>query len=333
MSFVSIDDGAVDLECRGIIRRSRITSTSATSNGITPRSRHSIWTSERRAERASDGVDSSLSRILGFHRVPPLVGRVLNITGDLRARASEELGKTFFLSPANNTCFRGHCSYYCDTSHAVCGKPGDRLEASVQVLLPRPPEVDWQKLLHPYRRSYSSARQASWESNENYCYERVMIDEDYHGRLLLDMMDLSAFDFLSGKERQIAPTFSAALLGNLDRHHMMRITSLGLNTGLIHLDNGRSFGRYESDDLSILSPVRQCCFFRSSTFARLYRLSRQGLSKLLAESLRSGEQLPTILIDEHLEAVDRRLETLFAQLERCIRTHGVHGVIIDDGVE
>jgi hypothetical protein len=115
---------------------------------------------------------------------------------------------------ANNTCFRGHCSYYCDTSHAVCGKPGDRLEGSVQILLPRPPEIEWQKITHPYRRSYSAIKKAKWESNENYCYDHVflsafnllllffpifLLDDDYHNRLLLDMMDLSAFDFIIGK--------------------------------------------------------------------------------------------------------------------------------------
>lgn len=154
--------------------------------------------------------------MLGFNRVPPVIGRILDISNDLRATATEEFAKTFFVSPgnkivlffvsshfefrlANNTCFRGHCSYYCDTSHAVCGKPGDRLEGSIQLLLPRPPEVDWQKLVHPYRRSYSATRQAKWEMNANFCYEHVLIDDDYHTRLLLDMMDLAAFDFLIGK--------------------------------------------------------------------------------------------------------------------------------------
>ncbi|UJR08560.1 hypothetical protein I4U23_012821 [Adineta vaga] len=263
------------------------------------------------AEIAAFHVD----KILGFNRVPPLIGRLLNITSDLRDKATEELRKTFFLSPANNTCFRGHCTYYCDTSHAVCGKPGNRLEGSVQLLLPRPPEVDWQKITHPYRRSYSATRQAEWETNENYCYEHVIIDEDYHNRLLLDMMDLCAFDFL------------------IDRHHMMRISSFGINTALIHLDNGRSFGRHDSDDLSILAPIRQCCFFRYSTFTRLYRLYRKGLSKLLSNSLNIGEQLPMILIKEHLIAIDRRLEILFAHLDTCIQTYTVKGVMIDDGVD
>ncbi|CAF0803825.1 unnamed protein product [Adineta ricciae] len=259
-----------------------------------------------------------LDKVLGFNRVPPLIGRLLNVTSDIRDKATEELASTFFISPANNTCFRGHCSYYCDTSHAVCGKPGNRLEGSVQLLLPRPPEVDWQKITHPYRRSYSAVRKAEWETNENYCYEHVMIDEDYHNRLLLDMMDLCAFDFLTG---------------NLDRHHMMRISSFGINTALIHLDNGRSFGRYDTDDLSILAPIRQCCFFRYSTFMRLYNLYQKGLSKLLSTSLNIGENLPKILIEDYLVAVDRRLEILFAQIDSCFQTYTVKEVMIDDGIE
>ncbi|CAF3362099.1 unnamed protein product [Rotaria socialis] len=266
------------------------------------------------AEIAAFHVD----RILGFYRVPPVIGRLVDITRDIRETATEELAKTFFTSPANNTCFRGHCSYYCDTSHAVCGKPGNRLEGSVQVLLPRPPEIDWDKITHPYRRSYSAVRKAKWESDENYCYDHVFLDEEFHSRLLLDMMDLSAYDFL---------------IGNMDRHHMMRIGSFGANTALIHLDNGRSFGRYDHDELTILAPIRQCCLFRYSTFARLHRVYRQGLSTLVTRSLENGEKLQKILIDEHVAALDRRLEILFDHLHVCIKTHTVKGVMVDDGID
>ena len=123
------------------------------------------------------------------------------------------------------------------------------------------------------------------------------------------------------------------LAGNMDRHHMMRMSSFGDNTALIHLDNGRSFGRYDHDELTILTPIRQCCLFRYSTFARLYRVYRQGLSTLLARSLKNSEQLPTILIDEHLTAIDRRLEILLAHLDTCIRTYTVKGVMVDDGID
>lgn len=114
---------------------------------------------------------------------------------------------------------------------------------------------------------------------------------------------------------------------------MMRIISFGANTALIHLDNGRSFGRYDHDELSILTPIRQCCVFRYSTFSRLYRVYRQGLSTLVSRSLQLGETLPKILIDEHLSALDRRLEILFAHLDSCIRQYTVKGVMIDDGID
>jgi hypothetical protein len=39
------------------------------------------------------------ARILGFYRVPPLIGRLVDITRDIRERATEELAKTFFTSP------------------------------------------------------------------------------------------------------------------------------------------------------------------------------------------------------------------------------------------
>ena len=114
---------------------------------------------------------------------------------------------------------------------------------------------------------------------------------------------------------------------------MMRISSFGTNTALVHLDNGRSFGRYDTDDLSILAPIRQCCFFRYSTFMRLYDLYQKGLSTLLSTSLNIGENLPNILIEEHLVAVDRRLEILFAQIDSCFQTYTVKQVMIDDGIE
>lgn len=130
------------------------------------------------------------------------------------------------------------------------------------------------------------------------------------------------------------PIFSLSLfLGNQDRHHVTRFGTFGDNTALIHLDNGRSFGRYDFDDLSILTPIRHCCLFRYSTFSRLYRVYRQGLSILLSRSLEQGEQLPKILIDEHLTAVDRRLEIIFEHLETCIKTYTVKRVMVDDGID
>ena len=105
------------------------------------------------------------SRALGFRRTPPVVGRLLNITTEIYAFAKGELLKTFFVSPAGNLCFHGKCSYYCDTSHAICGHP-DMLEGSMAVFLPPKNVVPRKPWRHPWRRSYHKRKKAQWEWGE-----------------------------------------------------------------------------------------------------------------------------------------------------------------------
>lgn len=71
-----------------------------------------------------------------FRRAMPVVGRILNITTDIYELADDKLLNTFFISPANNICFHGQCSYYCDSGHAICGNP-DMLEGSFAAFLPQ----------------------------------------------------------------------------------------------------------------------------------------------------------------------------------------------------
>lgn len=170
------------------------------------------------AEIAAFHVD----RLLGFYRVPPTVGRLFNMTVELWEKADAELAKTFFFSPVGNTCFTGHCSYYCDTTHAICGRPKDRMEGSVQLLLPNKPLVQWRITSHPYRRSYNKKKKAEWETNEKYCIENVFQDDVYQSKLILDLMDMAVFDFITG---------------NMDRHHYERMISLSNFTFSLHLGN------------------------------------------------------------------------------------------------
>ncbi|CAF1335796.1 unnamed protein product [Rotaria sordida] len=53
------------------------------------------------AEIAAFHVD----KILGFNRVPPVIGRVLNITSDIREKATHKLARTFFISPGKESFF------------------------------------------------------------------------------------------------------------------------------------------------------------------------------------------------------------------------------------
>lgn len=94
----------------------------------------------------------------------PVGGRLVNITSELMAQVTaSELLKTFFVSPDKNMCFHGQCSYYCDTSHAICGNP-DMLEGSFAAYLPPQEMFERKTWRHPWRRSYHKRRKAKWET-------------------------------------------------------------------------------------------------------------------------------------------------------------------------
>lgn len=119
----------------------------------------------------------------------PVTGRVLHLTKELYDIAEPELLKTFFISPAENYCFHGHCSYYCDTSHAVCGNP-DKLEGSFAAFLPEKEVVGRTLRKHPWRRSYHKRRKALWETGKQitiglpYCRGSVEGHLVYYSLLL-----------------------------------------------------------------------------------------------------------------------------------------------------
>lgn len=137
-----------------------------------------------------------LDKILKFRRAMPVTGRLLNITTEIFQVANSELMKTSFISPVNNLCFHGKCSYYCDTSHAICGQP-DTLEGSFAAFLP---ESERKIVRHPWRRSYNKRKKAIWETDNKYC-EKVRQKPPYdEGRRLLDLIDMSIFDFLTGNK-------------------------------------------------------------------------------------------------------------------------------------
>ncbi|KAI1232474.1 hypothetical protein IHE44_0006938, partial [Lamprotornis superbus] len=61
-----------------------------------------------------------LDRILDFRRVPPTVGRLINVTKEiLEVTKNEVLQSVFFVSPASNVCFFAKCPYMCKTEYAV----------------------------------------------------------------------------------------------------------------------------------------------------------------------------------------------------------------------
>ncbi|XP_044603067.1 extracellular serine/threonine protein kinase FAM20C [Equus asinus] len=257
-----------------------------------------------------------LDRILDFRRVPPVAGRMVNMTKEIRdVTRDKKLWRTFFISPANNICFYGECSYYCSTEHALCGKP-DQIEGSLAAFLPDLSLAKRKTWRNPWRRSYHKRKKAEWEVDPDYCEEVKQTPPYDNSRRILDVMDMTIFDFL---------------MGNMDRHHYETFEKFGNETFIIHLDNGRGFGKYSHDELSILVPLQQCCRIRKSTHLRLQLLAREEfkLSLLMAESLR-GDLVAPVLYGPHLEALDRRLRIVLQAVRDCVDKDGLPSVVEDD---
>ncbi|KAJ6659709.1 hypothetical protein lerEdw1_018423 [Lerista edwardsae] len=259
-----------------------------------------------------------LDRILDFRRVPPVAGRLVNMTREIRdVTRDKKLWRTFFISPANNICFYGECSYYCSTEHALCGKP-DQIEGSLAAFLPDLSLAKRKTWRNPWRRSYHKRKKAEWEVDPEYCEEVKQTPPYDSGTRILDIMDMTVFDFL---------------MGNMDRHHYETFEKFGNETFIIHLDNGRGFGKYSHDELSILVPLNQCCRIRKSTYLRLQLLAKEEykLSHLMEESLQRDKIAP-ILYKLHLEAMDRRLRLVLKAVSDCIEKDGFDSVVENDFV-
>uniref|UniRef100_U3KNM4 FAM20A golgi associated secretory pathway pseudokinase n=1 Tax=Oryctolagus cuniculus TaxID=9986 RepID=U3KNM4_RABIT len=122
--------------------------------------------------------------------------------------------------------------------------------------------------------------------------------------------------------------------GNMDRHHYEMFTKFGDDGFLIHLDNARGFGRHSHDELSILSPLSQCCMIKRKTLQHLQLLAQADyrLSDVMRESLLE-DQLAPILTEPHLLALDRRLQTILKTVEACVEAHGKQNVIANGAAE
>lgn len=257
-----------------------------------------------------------LDRLLDFRRVPPVAGRLVNMTREIRdVTRDKKLWRTFFISPANNVCFYGECSYYCSTEHALCGKP-DQIEGSLAAFLPDLNLAKRKTWRNPWRRSYHKRKKAEWEVDPDYCDEVKQTPPYDRGTRLLDVMDMTIFDFL---------------MGNMDRHHYETFEKFGNDTFIIHLDNGRGFGKHSHDELSILVPLSQCCRVKKSTYLRLQLLAKEEfrLSSLMEESL-LRDRLTPVLIQPHLQAMDRRLRQVLQVLASCIENEGYVNVVEED---
>ncbi|NXD10124.1 FA20A Pseudokinase, partial [Nothocercus nigrocapillus] len=257
-----------------------------------------------------------LDRILDFRRVPPTVGRLINVTKEiLEVTKNEVLQSVFFVSPASNVCFFAKCPYMCKTEYAVCGNP-HLLEGSLSAFLPSLNLAPRLSIPNPWIRSYSFDGKEEWEVNPLYCNTVREIYPYSNSNRLLNIIDMAIFDFL---------------IGNMDRHHYEMFTKFGDDGFLLHLDNARGFGRHSHDETSILAPLSQCCIIKRTTLLRLQLLAQPEyrLSDVMRESLLQDPLAP-VLTEPHLLALDRRLQLILKAVGSCIDTYGEGKVVADD---
>uniref|UniRef100_A0A674AV05 Family with sequence similarity 20 member C, like n=1 Tax=Salmo trutta TaxID=8032 RepID=A0A674AV05_SALTR len=232
-------------------------------------------------------------RVLGYRRIPPAVGRLVDVVTEIKDITTDhKLARTFFTSPVFLL------------QHAVCGRP-QNLEASLAMMLPDPSLATRRTWRSPWKCSYSRSKLAVWEKNPDYC-DTVKTPPYNKGTRLVDLIDMTILDFL---------------MGNMDRHHYETFEKFGNNTFLLHLDNGKAFGRHSTDEPSILTPLEQCCRIRRSTLLhlRLLSLPQYRLSDVMRDSLSHDPlfSVAPLLSALHLSALDRRLVTVLQTVSCC----------------
>ncbi|KAH0945353.1 hypothetical protein HN011_005383 [Eciton burchellii] len=256
-----------------------------------------------------------LSSLLALRRVPLTVIRKLNLKEEIHNHATPELYTTMYQED-NNTCLYGFC-HYCSPADPVCGT-GDILEGALIFWLPR--YLRLVKHRHPWQRTYKKNKLAAWEIDEAYC-DKVKDSKTYSPQSssrLLDLIDTAIFDFL---------------MDNGDRHHYELTQNNFHNPAVLLIDNGKSLGNPDIDHLDILAPLYQCCIIHKTTWDRLRLFSGGALStalnRLLAHEAEISDVAP-LITEEHLNAMDRRLLTIYGVVENCLKQKKyVSNVILD----
>ena len=109
----------------------------------------------------------------------------------------------YYISAVGNMCFFGHCDQYCDTGHAVCGRP-DMIEGSAAMFLPSDDrDIGFyvrKTFANPWAGAYTRhGILPMYQRRDDYC-EMIQKTAPYNsGRRLLDMVDMAILDFLGGQ--------------------------------------------------------------------------------------------------------------------------------------
>ena len=109
---------------------------------------------------------------------------------------------------AGNVCFHGNCTYYCDTAHPVCGRP-QLVEGSMSAFLPETAAFRRTAYRNPWTRTYHKRDRPDWETasrlgaGDAFCRNVTRSRPYDHGRRMLDVIDMTIFDFLTGRSVRV----------------------------------------------------------------------------------------------------------------------------------
>ncbi|KAJ3646435.1 hypothetical protein Zmor_024023 [Zophobas morio] len=232
----------------------------------------------------SEIVAFYLSVILNMPFTPCSVDRAVSFTQDIVPVATKRLINSSF-EFNNRTCIYGKC-FYCKKQDPVCEDVNFTVYGAVIFNV----DVSFKSYRSPWQRTYKKNKKAAWEEDDGYC---KYIKERLTKRRLLDLVDVSIFDFL---------------MQNGDRHHYET-----LYDNVMLLDNGKGLGNPSVSHLDILAPLYQCCVLRSTTLKKLLNLAGGNLRK----KLESIPNITNLLTAAHMTAMEERLLIVFATIEYC----------------
>ncbi|RUS78169.1 hypothetical protein EGW08_014078 [Elysia chlorotica] len=225
--------------------------------------------------------------------------------------AAFHLGRLNLLLSDEAPCFYGRCLYCKGPEDGVCAGSDGVLEGVLVLWMPEHFHLKLHR--HPWGRTYRDGKLARWETDNTYCAQVQAVPTYSRGPRLLDIVDTAVLDFL---------------VGNADRHHYETVEEGGRDAALVILDNGKSFGNPDHDEMSILAPLYQCCQIRASLWQRLLALQEGVLSRVLASVL-GQDPIAPILTDRHLSALDRRLGAVLDQIGACVDRVGIKAIVVD----
>ncbi len=109
----------------------------------------------------------------------------------------------------------------------------------------------------------------------------------------------------------------------MDRHHYECFDDLGEDAFILHLDQGKAFGKHSSDEISILAPLEQCCKIRWKTWRVLLNIQSQNSGKLgdLLHDVLEEDLLTPVLANPHYDALDRRFSIVMKAIQNCIENN------------